>query len=136
MKRFELRLLDGLTSQTFSDISRFVAADDGGSFGILAGHAPMIVLLRQGLARFCDASEKWYYLALPGGVLRFADNRLTISTVRYFVGDQRDEICQQLTDELARTDSQVHSARLTLTQIERSLVRRLAELSSHGGLSV
>jgi F-type H+-transporting ATPase subunit epsilon len=136
MNRFEVLLLDSLSTQTFADVTRFIGADEAGSFGILAGHAPMIVILRQGLARFCDANETWYYLAMSGGVCRFVNKQLTISTVRYFVGQQRDEICQQLSDELARTDSQVHSARLTLTQIERSLVRRLAELSASGGLSV
>ncbi|AEF99276.1 F0F1 ATP synthase subunit epsilon [Methylomonas methanica] len=134
MNTFELRLLDSQNSQTFSRVSRFIGADEEGSFAVLAGHAPLIVLLRLGLARFCDADEQWHYLALPGGVCRFAGNCLSICTVRYFVGDKRDEICQQLSDELARTDSQVHAARLTLSQIEKSLVRRLAELSLHGGV--
>lgn len=136
MNSFEVKLLDSLTTQTFADVTHFIGADDTGGFGILAGHAPMVVVMRQGLARFCDADGTWHYLALPGGICRFADNRLSLSTVRYFVGKQRDAICRQLSDELARTDSQVHSARLTLTQIERSLVRRLAELSAGGGLSV
>lgn len=133
MKPFELRLLDSAGGQTFSQVTQFIGADDNGSFGILAGHAPMVVLLSQGLARFCDAGGNWYYLALPGGVLRFAGNCLSISSVRYFVGDERDEICRQLSDELARTDSQVHAARSTLSQLERSLVKRLAELSARGG---
>jgi len=132
MNSFELRLLDSQNSQIFSAVTRFIGADETGSFAILAGHAPLIVLLRQGLARFCDVEGHWYYLALPGGVCRFADNCLSVCTVRYFVGEKRDEICQQLSDELARTDSQLHAARLTLTQIEQSLVRRLAELSLHG----
>jgi F-type H+-transporting ATPase subunit epsilon len=134
MNSFELRLLDNQNSQTFAKVTRFVGADESGSFAVLAGHAPLIVLLRQGLARFCDADGHWYYLALPGGVCRFAGNCLSVCTVRYFVGDKRDEICQQLSDELAKTDSQVHAARFTLTQIEKSLVRRLAELSMHGGV--
>lgn len=134
MNTFELRLLDSQNSQTFSRVTRFIGADEEGSFAVLAGHAPLIVLLRLGLARFCDADGQWHYLALPGGVCRFAGNCLSVCTVRYFVGDKRDEICQQLSDELARTDSQVHAARLTLSQIEKSLVRRLAELSLQGGV--
>lgn len=131
MNGFELTLLDGQGSQRFASIKHFVAADDKGSFGLLAGHQHALAVLRYGLARFCDQQDVWHYLALPGGVLRFADNRLTITTVRYFLGDDRHLICEQLASELARTDSEIHIARATLSEIERSLVRRLAQLSSY-----
>jgi F-type H+-transporting ATPase subunit epsilon len=65
-------------------------------------------------------------------VLRFVDNTLTVTTVRYFLGDDRELICDQLAEEMARTDSEVHKARATLSEIEHSLVRRLAELSKRG----
>lgn len=134
MKSFALMLLDTKGSQFFEAVTRFIGADADGSFGVLAGHVPMVALLRYGLARFTDSEGRWHYLALPGGVMRFADNRLTVTTVRYFLGEQRDEICQRLTDELAETDSELHAARATLSEIERSLVRRLAELSARGGI--
>lgn len=129
MNVFELTLLDGQGGQSFTGVQHFIAADDNGSFGILAGHQHSLAVLRYGLARFCDQHGDWRYLALPGGVLRFADNRLTITTVRYFLGDDRHLICEQLADELARNDSEIHTARATLSEIERSLVRRLAQLS-------
>lgn len=134
MKTFSLQLFDASDGKRFEAVNHFIGAGEEGSFGILADHAPMIVLLRQGLARFCASDGRWRYLALSGGVLRFADNCLTISSVRCFVGEQRDQICQQLSDELARSDSQIHSARASLSQIERALVRRLVELSASGGL--
>ncbi|QPK61733.1 F0F1 ATP synthase subunit epsilon [Methylomonas sp. LL1] len=132
MKCFALTLLDSHGGAEFENITQFIGADDHGSFGILAGHIQSVMLLRYGLARFCDQSGIWHYLALPGGVLRFANNQLTLTTVRYFLGDDRDAICEQLAEEMARADSEVHTARATLSEIERSLVRRLAELSSHG----
>jgi F-type H+-transporting ATPase subunit epsilon len=131
MKGFTLTLLDCRGEEHF-DATQFIAADDSGSFGMLAGHQHAIVLLRYGLARFADKNGGWHYLALPGGVLRFAENQLTVTTQRYFLGEDRDGICQQLADEMAQTDSEVQKVRLMLTEIERSLVRRMAELSSRG----
>ncbi len=133
MKSFVLTLLDTRGFERFDNVTHFIGADAEGSFGILAGHIHTVLLLRYGLARFCDHAGVWRYLTLPGGVLRFAENRLTVTTVRYFLGDDRELICQQLADEMARADSEVHTARATLSEIERSLVRRLAELSGHGG---
>lgn len=130
MNGFELTLLDSRGVEHFPQVGQFVGADADGSFGILPGHARMIALLRYGLARFRDQAGVWRYLALPGGVLRFADNRMTLTAVRYFLGDDPDALCEQLAAEMARTDSEVHRARATLTEIERSLLRRLAELSN------
>lgn len=132
MKGFTLTLLDSHGTEVFANVSQFVGVDTQGSFGILAGHVHTVTLLRYGLARFCDLSGVWRYLALPGGVLRFVDNKLTVTTVRYFLGDDRELICDQLAEEMARTDSEVHKARATLSEIEHSLVRRLAELSKRG----
>src|SRR5574343_1227263 len=132
MNAFTLALLDSRGTEVFANVSQFVGADTQGSFGILAGHVHTVTLLRYGLARFCDLCGVWRYLALPGGVLRFVDNTLTVSTVRYFLGDDRELISDQLAEEMARSDSEVHSARATLSEIEHSLVRRLAELSKRG----
>lgn len=132
MTGFRLSLFDTHGSDVFDDIIHCIAADDSGQFGILPGHQAMIVVLRYGLVRFCDASGVWHYLALPGGVLRFADNILTIVTQHYFIGDDRYVICEQLAQEMADIDSEIHRARATLAEIEHSLVKRLAALSQRG----
>jgi len=129
MNFFALTLQDGFGNENFDAVAQFIGADASGSFGVMAGHRHMVAMLRYGLARFCDATGSWHYLAMPGAVLRFFDNRLTVTTVRYFLGDDRARICQQLADEMAQQDSEVHMARATLAEIERSLIRRLAELS-------
>lgn len=133
MNGFHLVLLDSRGSDRF-EASQFIGADASGSFGLLAGHERMVAVLRYGLARFLDLGGAWHYLALPGGVLHFADNRMTLTTVRYFLGDDRAAMCQRLAEELARTDSEVHAARAALSQIERSLMRRLADLGTGAGL--
>ncbi len=131
MKSFALTLLDTRGSERFDNVTQFIGVDADGSFGILAGHIHTIALHRYGLARFSDNAGIWHYLTLPGGVLRFVDNHLTITTVRYFLGDDRNEICQRLVDEMAQTDSEAQTVRTALLEIERMLVRRMAELSGH-----
>jgi F-type H+-transporting ATPase subunit epsilon len=129
MNTFTLILIDTAETARFENVRQLIAADAEGSFGVLAGHAHSVALLRHGLARFLDAGGSWRYLALPGGVLRFADNRLTITTVRYFLGDDPEAICAELEAALRQTDSEVHRSRAALSEIERSLVKRLADLS-------
>ncbi len=129
MNTFVVHLHASRGTDHFDDVVQFIAADDSGSFGLLAGHAPLVAVLRYGLARFVDRTGRWRYLALPGGVLNFAGNCLTLATVRYFLGDESATICRQLAEEMARADSDVHSSRATLNEIEHALVRRLGELS-------
>jgi F-type H+-transporting ATPase subunit epsilon len=130
MNTFTLTLIDTSEMTRFEGVRQLIAADEGGSFGILAGHAHTVALLRYGLARFIDDGGVWRYLAMPGGVLRFADNQLTITTVRYFLGDNPNAICAELEAAMQQTDSEVHRSRAALSEIERSLVKRLADLSN------
>lgn len=134
MKTFACELLDHRGGEHF-EARQFIAADASGSFGLLAGHAPLVAVLRYGLARFEDAGGSWHYLALPGGVLRFAGNRLSLATVRYFLGAERASLCEALAAEMARADSDVAAARVTLAKIEHSLLHRLSELGEAGMLA-
>jgi F-type H+-transporting ATPase subunit epsilon len=133
MKTFSLTLIDTTGMTRFDTVSQFVGADAEGSFGLLADHLHTVALLRYGLARFADQAGVWRFLAMPGGVLRFTDNQLTISTVRCFLGDSEDAICASLEAAMQQTDSEVHTAKAALSKIEHSLIKRLVELSSHKG---
>ena len=50
MKSFALHLHDSHGAEHFDDVVQFIAADGSGSFGVLAGHAHMVAVLRYGLA--------------------------------------------------------------------------------------
>jgi F-type H+-transporting ATPase subunit epsilon len=130
MNTFSLTVIDTGEMARFDGVRQFIGADDGGSFGILAGHAHTVALLRYGLSRFVDGGGVWRYLAMPGGVLRFADNRLTITTIRYFLGDDPDAMCAELEAAMRQTDSEVRRSRAALSEIEHSLVKRLADLTN------
>jgi len=131
MSAFTLTLRDCRGSARFDAVTRLVAADATGSFGLLAHHEPMVAVLRYGLARFLDAGT-WRYVALPGGVLRFAENAASIATVHYFLGEERSAIVGELQAEMRRSDSEVRRVETALAEIEESLIRRLGEL---GGTS-
>lgn len=133
MNTFSLTLCDSRRTERFDAVTRFVGAGAGGAFGVLPHHAELVAVLRYGLARFADDRGRWQYLALPGGVLHFSRNAMTIVTARYFLGDQRDRIADQLAAEMAREDSELHASRATLDEIERTLLRRLSELGSKIG---
>jgi F-type H+-transporting ATPase subunit epsilon len=132
MRPFALHLHDSQGAERFDDVVQLIAADGSGSFGILGGHAPLVAVLRYGLARFVDVSGTWRYLAVPGGVLSARDDCVKLATVRYFLGTDRSAIDQRLEQEMARSDSDVHASRATLIEIQHALVRRLGELS--GGI--
>ncbi|MBU1363542.1 MAG: F0F1 ATP synthase subunit epsilon [Gammaproteobacteria bacterium] len=134
MKTFALILLDSAGAERFEHVRQFVGADGSGAFGILGGHESMVVALRYGLARFEDAGGAWHYIALPGGILRFKGNTLSVVAVRYFLGDEPGVLVERLAAELARDDSELGAARQTLAKIDRSLIRRLADMAGHGGM--
>jgi len=136
MKTFALALFDSAGADRYERVRQFVGADGSGAFGILAGHEPMVAVLRYGLARFEDGVGNWHYVALPGGILRFNDNALSVAAVRYFLGDEPGILVERLAREMAQDDSELSAARQTLAKIDRSLVRRLADMEGWGGMAL
>ena len=96
MKDFTLLLQDATHAETLTGVTSFVGEDASGSFGILAGHARIMASLTIGLARFRIGDADWQYLALPGAVLYFHDNVLTLSTRHYLRDDDYMRVSQAL----------------------------------------
>ncbi len=132
MKTFTLVLHDATRSQKIKDVTSFVGEDISGSFGILAGHARMMTSLIIGLARFRIGEGKWQYLALPGGVLYFHDNMLTLSTRRYLLDDDYMRISQALEQQLIAEEEQLHSMKESLHHMEEEVLKRLWEMGRIG----
>ncbi len=129
MNTFALVLCDSYNTQHFASVRQFIGADDSGSFGIRAGHEHLVAVLRYGLARFEDDDGHWHYLSMPGGVLHFRGNQMTVTSVRYYLGEDRAKIHDQLAAEMQQADSDVHTSHASLTEIEHALIRRLGEMS-------
>jgi F-type H+-transporting ATPase subunit epsilon len=133
MKSFTLRLQDATHAEEITGVTSFVGEDASGSFGILAGHARFMTSLIIGLARFRVGEDDWKYLALPGAVLYFNADQLTLSTHRYLLDDDYMRISQALQDQLLAEEDKLHSMKESLHHMEEEVLRRLWEMGRGTG---
>jgi len=128
VKSFTLRLQDATQSEEIAGVTSFVGEDASGSFGILAGHARMMASLIIGLARFRIGEEAWQYLALPGAVLYFHDNVLTLSTRHYLRDNDYMRVSQALQQQLLAEEEKLHTMKKSLHHMEEEVFKRLWEM--------
>jgi F-type H+-transporting ATPase subunit epsilon len=125
MNTFVLHLQSGTQYERIDDAVSFVAADESGSFGILAGHARAMTCLTTGLARFRTADGAWRYLASPGAVLYFVGNALFINTRRFLHDPDYRRISAALREELLIEEAKLLSIRESLNRLEDEMLKRL-----------
>jgi F-type H+-transporting ATPase subunit epsilon len=135
MKTFSLILLDATHTQRFEQVTSFVGEDATGSFGILAGHARMMTSLVFGLARFRAEEDAWQYLALPGAMLYFNGNELSLSTRRYLVDDDYERVSVALHEQLLAEEKELRELKKSLHHMEEEVLRRLWEISHESGFA-
>jgi len=135
MRTFTLILNDATRIQRIEQLTSFVGEDATGSFGILAGHARMMTSLVFGLARFRSGEDAWQYLALPGAVLYFNDNELSLSTRRYLVDDDYERISIALHEQLLAEENELRELKKSLHHMEEEVLRRLWEIGHKRGLA-
>ena len=133
MKTFILKLQDATRSEEITNVTSFVGESSSGSFGILAGHARMMTSLIIGLSRFRIGEDHWKYLALPGAVLYFNDNTLTLNTRRYLLDDDYMRISHALQQELLAEEEKLRSIKESLHYMEEEVLKRLWEMGRKGG---
>jgi len=129
---FSLRLLDATHAEKIDGVSSFVGVDSSGSFGILAGHARLMTTLVIGLARYRVGDEAWQYLALPGAVLYFDRDLLTLSTRRYLQDADYTKISNALEQELLAEEEMLRSVKESLQHMEEDVLKRLWKISRGG----
>ena len=135
MKKFTLILQDATHTQRIEQVTSFVGEDATGSFGILAGHARMMTSLVFGLARFRTGENAWQYLALPGAVLYFNANELSLSTRRYLVDDDYERISTALHEQLLAEENELRELKKSLHHMEEEVLKRLWEIGHESGLA-
>ncbi|MYM62156.1 F0F1 ATP synthase subunit epsilon [Pseudomaricurvus sp. HS19] len=138
MNTFTLQLQDATHTETFAEVQAFVGEDASGSFSLLAGHARFTTVLETGLARFRLASAgtgmaDWYYLAVPGAVLHFSGNCLTISSRRYLLDRDYRRISDALQQKLLQEEGELQEMKHSLRQLENEFLRRMWEVGRQGG---
>jgi len=125
VKHFTLELHDSLRSERIERVTAFVGEDTSGSFGLLADHARFLTVLVFGLARFRIGADAWRYLAMPGAVLYFEGNTLSLSTRRYLTSDDYSVISQELEESLVEEEQQLRTTKEALRQMEEALLHDL-----------
>ena len=125
MKSFMLQVYDVIHFQQVSGVSSFVAEDATGSFGILPGHARFMTTLTFGLARFRVGEKEWQYLAVPGAVLYFNNNELSISTRHFFIDSDYEHISTLLQQQLVIEEESLRNMKENLHLLEEHMLKRL-----------
>lgn len=128
MNHFSLILRDTGQHLQVDQVVSFVGEDDSGSFGIQAGHRRMMTHLLFGLARFRTERSPWQYLAMPGAILYFDSNRLMLSTRRYFLGEDMEQMTRVLHDTLAAEEQALAQMKQNIERLEEGVMKRLWEL--------
>jgi F-type H+-transporting ATPase subunit epsilon len=129
MNTFKLILRDATHSETFARVTAFVSEDDSGSFGIHAHHARLMAAPVFGLARFRVENNPWQYLAMPGALLYFLNNELTINTRRYLLDDDYQKISTALQEQLVAEEQALKSMKDSLHSMEEEVLKRMWELN-------
>ena len=130
MNTFVLMLHDATQAQDIKGVTSFVGEDTSGSFGIEAGHARMMTTLTFGLARFRVGKDAWQYLAMPGAILYFNDNVLTLSTRHYLIDKDYTRISQALQEQLLNEEKALHNVKESLHRMEEEILRRMWEIGN------
>ncbi|HEY0720325.1 MAG TPA: F0F1 ATP synthase subunit epsilon [Gammaproteobacteria bacterium] len=132
MSGFTLQLFDSRQGLRIDGVSSFVGEDGSGSFAILPRHTRFMTALTFGLARFRKGDESWQYLALPGALLYFADNVLTLFCRHFLIDSDYEQISQRLAEELLVEEEQLHEVKESLRRMEEAMLKRMWELGQQG----
>jgi F-type H+-transporting ATPase subunit epsilon len=125
---FTLQLQDATRAEEITGITSFVGEDASGSFGILPNHARMLTVLVTGLARFRVGPDSWQYLAVPGALLYFQENVLTLGTRRYLLDADYKRISEALQQQLLAEEEKLHTMTTSLHRMEEAMLKHLWDM--------
>lgn len=127
-RTFTLSLLDATHSEDISGVTSFIGEDDTGSFNLLAGHARFMTVLSMGIAKYRIGNSDWKYLAVPGGVIYFHNDVLTLCTHRFLLDDNYLAISQALQEQLLIEEEKLRTFKESLHHMEEEVFKRLWEI--------
>jgi F-type H+-transporting ATPase subunit epsilon len=135
VRTFVVEIASPRRVERIEDAVAFGGRDASGAFSLLAGHARFVTALVRGIARIRvrDGAPRW--LAFDGGALRFAGNRLSIGTPRWFDGSDHRALREAFDAELARADHSERRMREHVAHLEEALNRRLWRAVREGRLA-
>jgi F-type H+-transporting ATPase subunit epsilon len=127
VKTFSLSLFDTAHTQTIADVVSFSGEDSSGSFGILAERERLITCLTFGMSKIHTLSGHVLFIAMPGGVLYFTKNNMTISTRHFVVSDDFEQIQKILQQEILNEEVQLQKLKQSFHSMETELMKRLLQ---------
>jgi F-type H+-transporting ATPase subunit epsilon len=128
MNTFTLNLHSTRQSECIEDVESFVGEDASGSFGLRARHERFMTVLVFGLARYRCRNQPWQYLALPGALVYFVDNRLFINTRRYIRDTDYNRISLALTEQLLKEEEVLGGLKQNLRRLEEAMLKHLLDI--------
>ncbi len=128
MKPFTLKLFDTNHQHCEEHVVSFIGADKSGSFGIQSHHARFMTVLIFGLSQMRLQNGERLYLALPGGVLYFINNELSISTRHFLIDSNFERISEILKNQMLKEEETLIKTRGSLHKMEQSMLSRLWKL--------
>ncbi len=131
MKTFAIIIRGSLEYDYIEDVTSFIGEDVSGSFGVQANHARMMTPLIFGLARFKIKDGPWQYLAIPGAILYFADNILTIITRRYLKSANYEQLALELRGILLAEEKQLFDIKENIRRLDEAVLKRLRGLTKN-----
>ncbi|NIW85716.1 MAG: F0F1 ATP synthase subunit epsilon [Gammaproteobacteria bacterium] len=128
MSTFTVDLQGASRAERIEGVRSFIGEDATGSFGVLPGHARFMTVLEFGLARLRTTDGPWQYLALPGGLLYFVDDHMSIVVRRYLKDEDYERISRVLREQMLAEEENLRSVKESLRGMEEELLRRMWEM--------
>lgn len=128
---FQIATAGGVVCDEMISYALVPVAD--GDAGIMAGHAPMIAALKEGVVKYVSEGGE-HFAALSGGVLSMADNELILLARTAEKAENIDLARAQASESRARKRIEEKSADIDLQRAELSLHRALAREKAYSML--
>lgn len=136
MKSFILYLQSSTQYEEINDIVSFIGEDSSGRFGIMANHSRMMTCLKFGLSWFRHEDNTEEYLAVPGGVIYFNENKLFVNTRHYFRSKNYEIITSAIENELIQEEENIRSVKESLHRLDEEILKHLWELGRRKGYAI
>jgi len=113
-----------------TDIVYVLAEAVTGGIGVLADHAPLIAVLKEGPLKVEDRREKFSFYYVEGGFMEVEDNKVTILTPKALELTELNEA--ELQDRLALDKGRLEhpTATTDIPSVERDICRITARLKT------
>ena len=102
MKKFELTVITPERTTYEGLVGSLLLPAWEGALGVLAGHAPALILLKEGVARTRDAQGREEILSLSGGFAEITPEKVTLFAETAEMGLEIDEERARLAIERAK----------------------------------